>query len=98
MHGGEEYAYGMWVVAAFNIGIFLFFLLSFLKPRGSDEWRSMGVVTAFRWHLCLCATSTVHRAFSGDYRLSYPVANLHYGIDGSVAIIPETSVGSACRV
>lgn len=47
MHGGDEYAYGMWVVAAFNIGIFLFFLLSFLKPRGSDEWRSMGVVTAF---------------------------------------------------
>lgn len=47
MHGGEEYAYGMWVVAAFNVGIFMFFLLSFLKPRGSDEWRSMGVVTAF---------------------------------------------------
>lgn len=46
MHS-EEYAYGMWVVAAFNVGIFLFFLLSFLKPRGSDEWRSMGVVTAF---------------------------------------------------
>ncbi len=46
MHG-EGYAYGMWVVAAFNIGIFLFFILSFLKPRGSQEWRSMGVVTAF---------------------------------------------------
>ncbi|HEB63760.1 MAG TPA: isoprenylcysteine carboxylmethyltransferase family protein [Gammaproteobacteria bacterium] len=48
MHGGDvEYAYGMWVVAAFNIGLFLFFILSFLKPRGSQEWRSMGVVTAF---------------------------------------------------
>ena len=47
MHGESEYAYGMWVVAAFNAGIFLFFMLSFLKPRGSDEWRSMGVVTAF---------------------------------------------------
>jgi len=46
IHGGE-YAYGMWVVAAFNIGIFLFFILSFLKPRGSDEWRNMSVVTAF---------------------------------------------------
>ncbi len=33
----------MWVVAAFNVGIFMFFLLSFLKPRGSDEWRSMGI-------------------------------------------------------
>ena len=47
MHGDTGYAYGMWVVAAFNIGIFLFFILSFLKPRGSQEWRSMGVVTAF---------------------------------------------------
>jgi methanethiol S-methyltransferase len=47
MHGNVEYAYGMWVVVAFNIGIFLFFILSFLKPRGSEEWRSMGVVIAF---------------------------------------------------
>ncbi len=47
MHGDTGYAYGMWVVAGFNIGIFLFFILSFLKPRGSEEWRSMGVVTAF---------------------------------------------------
>ena len=43
----QEYAYGMWVVAAFNVGIFLYFILSFLKPRGSQEWRSMGVVSAF---------------------------------------------------
>ncbi|MDX8412191.1 MAG: isoprenylcysteine carboxylmethyltransferase family protein [Mariprofundaceae bacterium] len=43
----EEYAYGMWVVAAFNVGLFLFFILSFLKPRGGAQWRSMGVVTAF---------------------------------------------------
>jgi len=47
MHGDGGYSYGMWIVAAFNIGIFLFFILSFLKPRGSQEWRSMGVVTAF---------------------------------------------------
>tara|TARA_R110002111_G_scaffold151735_4_gene218466 strand:- start:579 stop:1256 length:678 start_codon:yes stop_codon:yes gene_type:complete len=47
MHGNVEYAYGMWVVVAFNTGIFLFFILSFLKPRGSEEWRSMGVVIAF---------------------------------------------------
>jgi len=45
--GNPEYSYGMWVVAAFNVGIFLFFVLSFLKPRGGEEWRSMGVVTAF---------------------------------------------------
>jgi len=42
-----DYAYGMWVVAAFNFGIFLFFILSFLKPRGGQEWRNMGVVMAF---------------------------------------------------
>ncbi len=47
MHSAGEYAYGMWIVAAFNVGIFLFFILSFLKPRGSEEWRSMGVVIAF---------------------------------------------------
>jgi len=48
MHGeAAGYAYGVWVVAIFNVGLFLFFMLSFLKPRGSQEWRSMGVVTAF---------------------------------------------------
>lgn len=47
MHGADDYAYGMWVVVAFNIAIFLFFTLSFLKPRGSEQWRSMGVVIAF---------------------------------------------------
>ncbi len=43
----EEYAYGMWVIAAFNIGLFLFFILSFIKPKKIKEWRNMGVVTAF---------------------------------------------------
>ncbi len=47
MDGDTGYFYGLWVVAAFNVGLFLFFILSFLKPRGGDEWRSMGVVTAF---------------------------------------------------
>jgi hypothetical protein len=35
MHGNVEYADGMLVVVAFNIGIFLFFILSFIKPSGS---------------------------------------------------------------
>lgn len=47
MHSADEYAYGMWIVAAFNVGLFVFFIMSFLKPRGGQEWRSMGVVTAF---------------------------------------------------
>ena len=43
----EDYAYGMWVIAAFNVGLFLFFFLSFLPPKGRAEWRNLGVVTAF---------------------------------------------------
>lgn len=43
----DDYAYGMWVVVAFNIGLFLFFFLSFLPPKGKMEWRNMGLVTAF---------------------------------------------------
>lgn len=47
MHSETDYAYGMWLVAAFNVGLFLFFILSFIKPKRKSEWRSMGVVTAF---------------------------------------------------
>ncbi|GMR21119.1 MAG: isoprenylcysteine carboxylmethyltransferase family protein [Gammaproteobacteria bacterium] len=43
----QEYAYGMWVIAAFNLGLFLFFFVSFLPPKGYAEWRNLGVVTAF---------------------------------------------------
>lgn len=43
----QDYAYGMWVIAAFNVGLFLFFILSFIKPKGRMEWRSMGIVAAF---------------------------------------------------
>ena len=39
----EEYAYGMWIIVAFNIGLFLFFILSFIKPKQTQEWRSMGI-------------------------------------------------------
>ncbi|MCK5190280.1 MAG: isoprenylcysteine carboxylmethyltransferase family protein [Methylococcales bacterium] len=43
----EQYEYGMWVVVAFNIGLFLFFITSFLAPTGWKEWRNLGVVAAF---------------------------------------------------
>jgi len=43
----EEYAYGMWVIVAFNVGLFLFFILSFIKPKKTKEWRNMGIVMAF---------------------------------------------------
>ena len=43
----QDYAYGMWIVAAFNVALFLFFVLAFLVPKGKAEWRSMGIVAAF---------------------------------------------------
>src|SRR3989338_3410820 len=49
MHGEEagNYAYGMWTVVAFNVIFFLFFVLSFIKPKTKIEWRSMGAFAAF---------------------------------------------------
>lgn len=46
MHG-LGYAYGFWGLVIFNVGLFLFFILSFMTPKGKGEWRSMGVTTAF---------------------------------------------------
>ncbi len=43
----ESYAYGIWPAVAVNIAIFIFFVLSFLKPRKRSEWRSMGAFSAF---------------------------------------------------
>lgn len=43
----SSFAYGMWITVVLNTGLFLWFLLSFLAPRGRAEWRSMGLVTAF---------------------------------------------------
>jgi protein-S-isoprenylcysteine O-methyltransferase Ste14 len=43
----QDYDYGMWFIVLFNIGLFLFFIISFLAPKGRIEWRNMGVVTAF---------------------------------------------------
>ncbi len=43
----QEYAYGMWVIVAFNVGLFLFFIISFIKPSQRIEWRNMSIVTAF---------------------------------------------------
>ena len=43
----ESYAYGMWLAAAISIGIFIFFTLSYLKPKKRREWRSMGAFSAF---------------------------------------------------
>ncbi len=43
----ESYAYGMWFFVAINAGIFIFFTLSYLKPKRHWEWRSLGAFSAF---------------------------------------------------
>jgi protein-S-isoprenylcysteine O-methyltransferase Ste14 len=48
MHGEDaSYAYGFWSLVIVNVGLFVFFLLSFLSPAKKREWRSMGVTIAF---------------------------------------------------
>jgi protein-S-isoprenylcysteine O-methyltransferase Ste14 len=43
----EAYAYGMWPVAVVSVGIFIFFVLSYIKPKKRREWHSMGTYSAF---------------------------------------------------
>lgn len=48
MHGEEIfYAYGFWSLVIVNIGLFAFFIISFLAPLKKREWRSMGATLAF---------------------------------------------------
>ena len=50
MHGLgdiETYAYGIWPAAVVSVGIFIFFVLGYLKPKKRREWRSMGTYSAF---------------------------------------------------
>ncbi len=43
----ETYAYGMWPVVLVSIGIFIFFVLGYLRPKKRWEWHSMGTYSAF---------------------------------------------------
>lgn len=48
MHGEDiSFAYGFWSLVLVNAGLFIFFILSFLKPLKKREWRSMSVTLAF---------------------------------------------------
>ena len=48
MHGENiSYAYGFWFLVAVNIGLFAFFIMSFLTPLKKREWRSMSATLAF---------------------------------------------------
>jgi len=42
-----SYAYGFWSLVAVNVGLFAFFIISFLTPVKKREWRSMGATLAF---------------------------------------------------
>src|SRR5713101_1751188 len=43
----SEFAYSMWVTVILNIGLFLWFAVSFVRPHGKREWRSMGLFIGF---------------------------------------------------
>lgn len=45
--GDTSYAYGFWSLVIVNVGLFAFFIISFLAPVKKREWRSMGVALAF---------------------------------------------------
>ncbi len=48
MHGENiSYAYGFWSLVAVNVGLFAFFIISFLSPVKKKEWRCMGATLAF---------------------------------------------------
>ena len=48
MHGENiSFAYGFWSLVVINVGLMVFFILSFLTPVKKRDWRSMGVTTAF---------------------------------------------------
>ena len=43
----EHDAYGLWTLVLFNSAIFIFFAVSFTKPRTRLDWRSLGAFSAF---------------------------------------------------
>ncbi len=42
-----KYDYGWWGLVAFHVVLFLFFGLSYLRPKKRREWRSLGIYSAF---------------------------------------------------
>lgn len=44
---GSESGYGLWTLAAINSAFFIFFAASFYKPRTAQDWRTLGMFSAF---------------------------------------------------
>lgn len=42
-----ESAYGLWSLVIINSAMFIFFAFSFVKPRTTTDWRSLGAFSAF---------------------------------------------------
>jgi protein-S-isoprenylcysteine O-methyltransferase Ste14 len=42
-----ESAYGLWSLVIINSAIFIFFAFSFVKPKTTTDWRSLGAFSAF---------------------------------------------------
>jgi len=49
MHGegAGGYAYGLWPIVIFNVFIFLFFVIGFIRPKKKVDWASMGAFIGF---------------------------------------------------
>ncbi len=44
---GTEGGYGLWTLVAINSAFFIFFAASFYKPQTSQDWRTLGMFSAF---------------------------------------------------
>jgi len=44
---GDSSSYGLWILAAVNIAVFLIFAFSFTHPQTRRDWRSFGAFSAF---------------------------------------------------
>ena len=40
-------AYGLWSLVIINSAVFIFFAISFIKPKSKRDWRSLGAFSAF---------------------------------------------------
>lgn len=43
----ENYGYGLWLLAAINSAVFIFFAWSFFRPLNRHDWRSFGMYSGF---------------------------------------------------
>jgi len=83
----EAPAYGLRGRAAINVAFFLFFAVSFVKPKTSRDWRTLGPYTAFLvalfaemyvYPVLVFAYVRLARREEADSRLQFGAAYLVY--------------------